>query len=82
MLKFFTILLLLFCSSSFADNFLSNASYKVCFSPGGGCTAKIIAAEENNTENVLIIDDKSLAQKYVKNWYERERQSIKNLRKI
>lgn len=167
--KFLAILLLLFCTLSFATPFSSNASYQVCFTPGGECTAKIIAAidaakhqvlvqaysftsgtiakalvraqergvqvkilfdksiaddnfflgyvkrhrlwfkidalpaiahnkimiidehvvitgsfnftvaaEENNTENVLIIDDKNLAQKYVKNWYEREEQSIKN----
>ncbi len=34
------------------------------------------AAQKNNTENVLIINDSKLAQKYTDNWYERAKQSI------
>jgi len=34
------------------------------------------AAQKDNAENVLIIDDSALAQKYAKNWYSREKQSV------
>ncbi len=34
------------------------------------------AAQRDNTENVLIIHDSKLAQKYTENWYERAKQSI------
>lgn len=34
------------------------------------------AAQKNNTENVLIISDPKLAQKYTDNWNRRTRQSI------
>ena len=30
-----------------------------------------LAADKDNAENVLIIDDRMLAQKYLKNWYNR-----------
>ena len=30
------------------------------------------AAEENNAENLLVIHDKKLAERYVKNWWEHE----------
>jgi phosphatidylserine/phosphatidylglycerophosphate/cardiolipin synthase-like enzyme len=33
------------------------------------------AAEENNAENLLIIRDKKLAERYMKNWQEHERHS-------
>jgi phosphatidylserine/phosphatidylglycerophosphate/cardiolipin synthase-like enzyme len=33
------------------------------------------AAEENNTENLLVIRDKKLAERYMKNWQEHERHS-------
>lgn len=33
------------------------------------------AAEENNAENLLVINDKKLAERYTKNWYEHERHS-------
>ena len=33
------------------------------------------AAEENNAENVLVIRDKKLAERYTKNWQEDERRS-------
>jgi phosphatidylserine/phosphatidylglycerophosphate/cardiolipin synthase-like enzyme len=33
------------------------------------------AAEENNAENLLIIHDKRLAERYTKNWQEHERHS-------
>jgi len=33
------------------------------------------AAEENNAENLLIIHDKKLAERYIKNWEEHERHS-------
>jgi len=33
------------------------------------------AAEENNTENLLVIRDKKLAERYIKNWQEHERHS-------
>jgi phosphatidylserine/phosphatidylglycerophosphate/cardiolipin synthase-like enzyme len=33
------------------------------------------AAEENNAENLLVIRDKKLAEKYIKNWQEHERHS-------
>jgi phosphatidylserine/phosphatidylglycerophosphate/cardiolipin synthase-like enzyme len=33
------------------------------------------AAEENNAENLLIIHDKKLAERYTKNWQEHERHS-------
>ena len=31
------------------------------------------AAEENNAENLLVIHDKKLAERYIKNWQEHER---------
>jgi phosphatidylserine/phosphatidylglycerophosphate/cardiolipin synthase-like enzyme len=33
------------------------------------------AAEEHNAENLLVIRDKKLAERYTKNWYEHERHS-------
>jgi phosphatidylserine/phosphatidylglycerophosphate/cardiolipin synthase-like enzyme len=33
------------------------------------------AAEENNAENLLIIRDKKLAERYIKNWQEHEKHS-------
>jgi len=33
------------------------------------------AAEENNAENLLVIRDKKLAERYTKNWQEDERHS-------
>ena len=33
------------------------------------------AAEENNSENLLVIHDKKLAERYTKNWQEHERHS-------
>jgi phosphatidylserine/phosphatidylglycerophosphate/cardiolipin synthase-like enzyme len=33
------------------------------------------AAEENNAENLLVIRDKKLAERYIKNWEEHERHS-------
>jgi phosphatidylserine/phosphatidylglycerophosphate/cardiolipin synthase-like enzyme len=33
------------------------------------------ATEENNAENLLVIRDRKLAEKYVKNWQEHERHS-------
>jgi len=36
-----------------------------------------IAAEKDNAENVLIIDDQLLAQKYLDNWHRRERAANK-----
>ena len=33
------------------------------------------AAEQNNAENLLIIYDKKLAERYIKNWKEHERHS-------
>lgn len=33
------------------------------------------AAEENNAENLLVIHDKKLAERYTKNWQEHERHS-------
>ena len=33
------------------------------------------AAEENNSENLLVIHDKKLAERYIKNWQEHERHS-------
>jgi phosphatidylserine/phosphatidylglycerophosphate/cardiolipin synthase-like enzyme len=33
------------------------------------------AAEENNAENLLIIRDKNLADRYTRNWWEHERHS-------
>ncbi len=33
------------------------------------------AAEENNAENLLVIRDKKLAKRYIKNWQEHERHS-------
>jgi len=33
------------------------------------------AAEEKNAENLLVIRDKSLAEKYIKNWQDHERHS-------
>jgi len=33
------------------------------------------AAEENNAENLLVIHDKKLAERYIKNWKEHERHS-------
>jgi phosphatidylserine/phosphatidylglycerophosphate/cardiolipin synthase-like enzyme len=38
------------------------------------------AAEENNAENLLVIHDKSLAQRYAKNWEEYAKHSGVNLR--
>jgi len=38
----------------YADNFLSNASYNVCFSPHGKCTDKIITAINNANKQILI----------------------------
>lgn len=33
------------------------------------------AAEENNAENLLVIHDRKLAERYIKNWWEHERHS-------
>jgi len=33
------------------------------------------AAEENNAENLLVIHDKKLAERYIKNWQEHEKHS-------
>lgn len=33
------------------------------------------AAEENNAENLLVIRDEKLAERYVKNWLEYEKHS-------
>jgi phosphatidylserine/phosphatidylglycerophosphate/cardiolipin synthase-like enzyme len=33
------------------------------------------AAEENNAENLLVIHDKKLAERYMENWQEHERHS-------
>ena len=33
------------------------------------------AAEENNTENLLVIRVKKLAERYIKNWQEHEKHS-------
>jgi phosphatidylserine/phosphatidylglycerophosphate/cardiolipin synthase-like enzyme len=33
------------------------------------------AAEENNAENLLVIRDRKLAERYTKNWREHERHS-------
>ena len=33
------------------------------------------AAEENNAENLLVIRDKKLAERYARNWQEHERHS-------
>ena len=33
------------------------------------------AAEENNAENLLVIRDRNLAERYTKNWLEHERHS-------
>jgi len=33
------------------------------------------AAEENNAENLLVIHDKKLAERYIKNWQEHDRHS-------
>ena len=33
------------------------------------------AAEENNAENLLVIHDKVLAERYIKNWQEHEKHS-------
>ena len=33
------------------------------------------AAEENNAENLLVIRDKKLAERYTQNWQEHERHS-------
>jgi len=33
------------------------------------------AAEESNAENLLVIRDKKLAERYIKNWQEHERHS-------
>lgn len=33
------------------------------------------AAEENNAENVLVMHDRKLADRYMKNWQEHERHS-------
>ena len=39
------------------------------------------AAEENNAENLLIIHDKTLAERYIENWKEHERHSEASTRK-
>ncbi|HMK76605.1 MAG TPA: phospholipase D-like domain-containing protein [Thermodesulfobacteriota bacterium] len=33
------------------------------------------AAEESNAENLLVIRDKKLAERYIKNWQEHEKHS-------
>jgi phosphatidylserine/phosphatidylglycerophosphate/cardiolipin synthase-like enzyme len=33
------------------------------------------AAEESNAENLLVIKDRKLAERYIKNWQEHERHS-------
>jgi len=33
------------------------------------------ATEENNAENLLVIHDKALAERYTKNWKEHEKHS-------
>jgi phosphatidylserine/phosphatidylglycerophosphate/cardiolipin synthase-like enzyme len=33
------------------------------------------AVEENNAENLLVIRDRKLAERYIKNWHEHERHS-------
>ena len=33
------------------------------------------AAEENNAENLLVIKDKKLAERYTRNWLEHDRHS-------
>jgi len=33
------------------------------------------AAEENNAENLLVIHDKKLAERYTRNWQDHERHS-------
>jgi len=33
------------------------------------------AVEENNAEKLLVIRDRKLAERYIKNWYEHERHS-------
>ena len=33
------------------------------------------AAEENNAENLLVIRDRKLAERYIENWQEHERHS-------
>jgi phosphatidylserine/phosphatidylglycerophosphate/cardiolipin synthase-like enzyme len=33
------------------------------------------AAKENNTENLLIVHDRKLAERYIKNWEEHEKHS-------
>jgi len=35
----------------------------------------IKAAEKNNAENLLVINDRKLAERYIKNWQEHERHS-------
>ena len=54
MCRFLAILLLLFCSYGLADNFSADASYQVCFTPGGNCTAKIVEAIGAAKEQVLV----------------------------
>jgi len=54
MSKIFVILFLLFCSLSFADNFSSNASYQVCFTPGENCIPKIVAAIDSAQQQILV----------------------------
>jgi phosphatidylserine/phosphatidylglycerophosphate/cardiolipin synthase-like enzyme len=39
------------------------------------------AAEENNAENLLVIDDAEPAQEYAKNWQEHLAQSVPHERK-
>jgi len=39
------------------------------------------AAEENNAENLLVIHDKKLAERYTKNWQEHQRHSEVYVRK-
>jgi len=37
----------------------------------------IRAAEENNAENLLVIRDKKLAERYAKNWWELNSEVVK-----
>lgn len=54
MLKFFTMLLFLFCPLGFADNFSPDASYQVCFSPAENCVPKITAAINSAKRQILV----------------------------
>jgi phosphatidylserine/phosphatidylglycerophosphate/cardiolipin synthase-like enzyme len=40
------------------------------------------AAEESNAENLLVIDDAQLAEKYAKNWQEHFAHSVPYERKV